>query len=80
MNSNQVAKHNECSSLADLLGGAHCIRMTGFPLASLRFFISLITLAHSVAKVRFVEQVTIIFCYSAIFFSIMETSSVAKAG
>lgn len=80
MNSNKVAKYSECCFLADLLGGARCIRMTGFPLTSLRFFISLITLAHSLAEVRFVEEVTIIFCYSAIFFSIMETSSVAKAG
>lgn len=79
MSSNKVTKYSDCSFLADLLGGAHCIRMTGFPLTSLRFFISLITLAHFLAKVRFVEEVTIIFCYSAIFFSIMETSSVAKA-
>lgn len=50
MNSNKVAKHSESSSQADLLGGTHCIRMTGFPLASLRFFISFVTLANSVAK------------------------------
>lgn len=80
MNSNEVAKYSECSFLADLLGGTHCIRMIGFPLTSLRFFISLITLAHSLAEVRFIEEVTIIFCYSAIFFSIIETSSVAKPG
>lgn len=50
MNSNKVAKHSESSSRADLLGGTRCIRMTGFPLASLRFFISFVMLAHSVAK------------------------------
>lgn len=73
-------KCSECCFLADLLGGAQCIRMTDFPLPSLRFFISLITLAHSLAEVRFIVEVRIVFCYSVIFFSIMESSSVEKAG